>query len=119
MKPPVTPPEPFYLHSGFFRHFVEIEKFIRTPDGAGGNSLVWQPFASAWAALQPLNARTTRFHEKAGQQLTHRIYLRHRDDMEIGMRVRLGERRFLVLTVRDPDMTGRIIELEAVEGTRA
>ncbi|PTM98659.1 SPP1 family predicted phage head-tail adaptor [Mycoplana dimorpha] len=50
--------------------------------------------------------------------VTHRIWLRHRSDLQSGMRLRKGARVFDLKTFRDPDETGRylICECEEMEG---
>ena len=56
----------------------------------------------------------------AGQTLesvTHSITLRHRDDVSAGMRFRRGARILGIVTVHDPDETGRYLACLAREET--
>nr|WP_157015081.1 phage head closure protein [Mesorhizobium xinjiangense] len=49
---------------------------------------------------------------QAGQHLeigTHQVVVRHRGDIAAGMRFRVGGRALTILTVGDPDQTGRYL----------
>ena len=98
-----------FIDPGVFRREFGLEEASLTPDGAGGHVESWSEVATVFAKLEPVGA-TSRFG--AGQTLetvTHRVTLRARTDIRSGMRFRRLGRQFAILTVHDPDETGRYL----------
>lgn len=84
-----------------------LERPVETPDGQGGVAQSFSALATLWARIEPVSARA---EEAAGAMpvtVTHRIWLRRRNDLSGGMRLRKGARLFSIHTFRDPDETGR------------
>jgi SPP1 family predicted phage head-tail adaptor len=52
------------------------------------------------------------------EEVTHRVTIRHRADIASGMRLAWDMRKFLILTVHDPDETGRYLVLRTREDGR-
>lgn len=98
-----------FIDPGAFRHELALEAATPVPDGAGGHTEEWAEVGTLFARVEPLSA-DSRFG--AGQTLestTHRVTLRHRADLRSGMRLRRLERVFDIVTVHDPDETGRYL----------
>ena len=98
-----------FIDPGRVRTQLSLEAVTRSPAGLGGHAETWGEVASVMADLVPARA-DTRFG--AGQRLetmTHDVTLRFRADVASGMRLRLGARSFDILTVHDPDETGRYL----------
>jgi SPP1 family predicted phage head-tail adaptor len=88
---------------------LDLEVPVETPDGQGGAEVAFVAAASAWALIEPVSAVVV---EEASGQLftrTHRIWLRWRTDVSIGMRLRRGARIFRVGATEDPDETRRYL----------
>ncbi|MCD2177486.1 phage head closure protein [Rhizobium sp. C1] len=105
-----------FLDPGQFTARLDLEAATPTPDGQGGAALAWTVAASLWARIEPTSFT---FTETAGQmrgQLTHRIWIRARQDVAEGMRFRKGARVFTIRAVRDPDETGRYLVCLCEEG---
>ncbi len=105
-----------FLDPGQFTARLDLEAATATPDGQGGAALAWMVAASLWARIEPTSFN---FTETAGQmrgQLTHRIWIRARQDVAEGMRFRKGARVFTIRAVRDPDETGRYLVCLCEEG---
>lgn len=98
-----------FLDPGTLRNEFSLQAPSLNPDGQGGHSEIWSEIGTVFARIEPVQAQS-RFG--AGQTLettTHRITLRWRADVTSGRRfVRLG-RVFEILTVQDPDETGRYL----------
>lgn len=104
-----------FINPGLLRTELVLEQPSLEPDGLGGHAESWSEIATVFARVEPV-AASARFG--AGQtleQTTHRITLRHRADLYSGMRFRRGERIFAILTVNDPDETGRYLVCRAQE----
>lgn len=100
---------------GEFRHRLTLQAADEIEDGAGGVTRTWQSLGAVWAAIAPLSADDRMIADRRLGQLTHRITLRHRNDITLSHRFVLGARVFTIRAVRDPDERGRHIECLAEE----
>lgn len=98
-----------FIDPGALRHEMALEAAMLVPDGTGGHTQEWQEVAIVFARIEPL-AATSRFGaDQTLETVTHRLTMRRRDGVASGMRLtRLG-RVFDILTVHDPDETGRYL----------
>ncbi|QPC45174.1 phage head closure protein [Kaustia mangrovi] len=85
------------------RHRLRLEAPQRVADGGGGAEIVWQPVAELWAEIAPASPRDTVRAEKISAEVSHRIALRHRDDVTAAMRFRADDRVFDIVAHYDPD----------------
>ena len=106
------------VNPGELRFQVAIEEPQATPDGAGGYVAGWLEIARVFARIEPLFARDEFGAAQTIEEVSHRITIRFREDVESGMRLRRGSRLFDILTVHDPDETGRYLVLRAKEQGR-
>ncbi len=86
-----------------------LEEPVNVPDGQGGATKTWAEIAAMWAKIEPVSSMVT---ERAGAEIgtiTHRIWLRFREGVSAGQRLRKGSRLFVVKLVQDPDETGRYL----------
>lgn len=94
---------------------LSLQQAVRTPDGMGGYAEDWQEMATVMALVEPLRAAS---RPGAGQRLetvTHRVTIRARDGVAAGMRFVRAGRALAIVTLRDPDETGRYLVCEARE----
>ncbi|WP_180355894.1 phage head closure protein [Aliirhizobium smilacinae] len=88
---------------------LSLEEPVSTPDGQGGAAVTWTKIAAMWAKIEPVSSSLA---ERAGAEIgtiTHRIWLRFREGVSTGQRLRKGARLFAVKLVQDPDETGRYL----------
>ncbi|TKT81227.1 phage head closure protein [Aquamicrobium sp. LC103] len=107
-----------FIDPGEFRTEFTLQRVSLMPDGGGGHQESWTETAAFFARIEPISA-ASRFG--AGQMLetvTHRVTMRHRPDIESGMRLVRQERVFDILTVHDPDETGRYLVCRVREDGR-
>jgi SPP1 family predicted phage head-tail adaptor len=97
------------MDAGLLNHEMTLEERVETPDGAGGFTTVWTATATIWARLEPLEPAREAWAGRDAAEQTHRITIRFRDDVKQGMRLRKLTRLFPVLSVQDPDETGRYL----------
>jgi SPP1 family predicted phage head-tail adaptor len=88
---------------------LDLEKATPMPDGAGGNTLAWSAVATLAADVAPQRTEERRVGEGLADVVTHRIVIRHRDDVTAGDRFTLGSRVFAIRGVRDPEEDGRYL----------
>jgi len=98
-----------FIDPGAFRHEMALEAATLVPDGSGGHVETWNETATLFARIEPVSAASRFGADRRLETVTHRVTLRHRTGIASGMRLsRLG-RTFRILTVHDPDETGRYL----------
>lgn len=88
---------------------LELEAPEATPDGQGGATVSFVAVASLWARIEPVSEIRQEQASADVFTLTHRIWLRFRSDITAGMRLRKGERAFVIGAWRDPDERGNYV----------
>ena len=68
--------------------------------------------------VDPVSAQSSFGAGQTLETVTHRITIRHRTDVASGMRFRRQGRIFSILTVHDPDESGRYLVCRAREEGR-
>ena len=106
------------IDPGDLRHELVLESVAATPDGYGGTTESWATAATLFARVEPLNARQTVNTGQMIRTVTHRMTVRQDTAVEGGMRFRKGNRLFDILTVYDPDETGRYFFCETSEASQ-
>lgn len=97
------------IDPGALRTELSLQVATTTGDGMGGHSVAWDEVATVFARLQPVEARAVFGADQTRETVTHRVTLRARADIASGMRFVLGAREFEILTVHDPDESGRYL----------
>lgn len=99
----------FFMDPGALRTEFSLKAVTAVADELGGFAEEWAEVATVFARIEPL-AATSRFG--AGQTLeavTHRVTLRRREGVLSGRRLSRHGRSFDIVTVHDPDETGRYL----------
>lgn len=100
---------------GDLRHRLVLEAPVESDDTAGGVVRSYAAAATVWAQIEPLSPREAVAADAAGATLTHRITIRNGVAVTTRHRFTLGTRVFRIASVRDPDESGRFIEIRAEE----
>lgn len=95
---------------------LELEGATELSDGQGGATMTHAVESAHWARLEPVSAGHAELGHVDRQVVTHRIWVRRADGVVAGKRFRKGARIFDILTVHDPDETGRYLVCRAREG---
>ena len=97
------------LDPGAFRTRLALQRAEATPDGEGGATLRWTDAGALWGRIEPVSALSRELAGRLGQVVTHRIYLRARAGLAVGMRFAKLQRIFEIKTMHDPDESGRYL----------
>lgn len=97
---------------------LDLEAADSVPDGQGGASMIWSIAASMWARVEPVSTVIGEEGSAETGTITHRIWVRFREDIAAGQRFRKGGRVFAVRLVRDPDETRRYLVCRCEEAAR-
>jgi SPP1 family predicted phage head-tail adaptor len=98
-----------FIDPGAFRSEMALETCSPAPDGMGGHRQEWAEVGTVFVRIEPVSARSAIDAGQALETVTHRIFLRWREGVEAGMRFSRGSRVFVIVTVHDPDETGRYL----------
>jgi SPP1 family predicted phage head-tail adaptor len=108
-----------FFDAGQLTARLDLESAVDVPDGQGGVTESHAIAASLWAKIEPVSADIAELGHVERQAVTHRIWIRHTDVAQPGMRFRKGSRLFTIRTIHDPDESGRYLICRVTEGTDA
>jgi len=106
------------IDPGLLRTEFSLQRATTAGDGMGGHTESWSEATKVLGRIEPVGAATRFAADQSEETVTHRITLRWRDDLRSGMRLVRDGRSFEVLTVHDPDETGRYLECRTREKGR-
>lgn len=98
-----------FIEPGLLRTELALEMCTPAPDGHGGFSENWTETAMLFARIEPISATSVFGADQTLEAVTHRITFRRRDGVASGMRLVKGTRIFEIVTVHDPDESGRYL----------
>ncbi len=98
-----------FVDPGTLRARLTLESVSTAPDGQGGFAETWNAVAALPARIEPVDARAGFGADQTLETVTHRVTVRFRDGLASGMRFRKAGRIFDILTVHDPDESGRYL----------
>lgn len=104
-----------FIDAGSLRTELALESCATVPDELGGLTENWTEVATLFAMIEPVSADSRFGADQTLEAVTHRITLRHRDGVASGMRFAKQQRVFAIVTVYDPDETGRYLVCRARE----
>ncbi|AVP57751.1 phage head closure protein [Pulveribacter suum] len=90
------------MQAGRLDQRVTLEKFTTTTDGWGQPVQSWTPLATVWAAAEPLVGREFIAAQAAQSEVTARIRIRWRGDVNSQVRVVHRGKTYDVQSVIDP-----------------
>lgn len=98
-----------FIDPGRFRSELALEACAPIEDGIGGYAESWTETATLFGMIEPVSAGSMFGAGQSLETVTHRVTIRHRSGVESGMRLRKQDRLFEIVTVHDPDDSGRYL----------
>jgi SPP1 family predicted phage head-tail adaptor len=98
------------------KHRLTIEEPVRTPDGGGGFTTIWQPIAvepEVFASVIRISGHETLRDQQLAADATCRITLRYRADITAAHRLTEAETVYNITSLRDSDGSGEWLEMTA------
>ncbi len=105
---------------GELKYRITFQEAIKTPDGGGGFTEVWQAMAvqpEVYAAIAPLSGGEQLRYHKLETTATHRFLIRHRKDITPNLRIVREGLVYDISSVTERDGLGVFLEILAVERT--
>lgn len=103
------------IDPGQLRTEFSLEQATPVADGMGGHVEQWDEIATLFGRIEPVTAGVRFGAGQALETLTHRVTIRRRDGILSGMRLGKGARRFAIVSIHDPDESGRYLVLRTRE----
>ncbi|MGL4488779.1 MAG: phage head closure protein [Rhizobiaceae bacterium] len=104
-----------FMDPGQLRTEMMLQDAVETPDGSGGFAVSWVDVATVWVAIEAISLRAESFGGRQIEEVSHRIVMRHRDDVKPGQRLARSSANYRVQQVADLDGTGRYLTAFALE----
>lgn len=98
-----------FIDPGRFRSELALEACVPVADGIGGYAESWTEITTMFGMVEPVSAGSAFGAGQSLETVTHRVTIRHRSGVESGMRLRRQGRIFAIVTVHDPDDSGRYL----------
>lgn len=94
---------------------VTLRRLDKVPDEYGQPIDTWVDVATVWAAVEPLRGREYFSAMSEHAEVTTRIRIRYRDDIDRTMRVQHGATVFEILHIIHPEFNRRELQLMCKE----
>ena len=104
-----------FVDPGALRSELALQVNTPAPDGLGGHAESWSEIATIFARIEPASATSSFGPDQTVEMVTHRITIRWRNGVAAGMRFAKQGRIFDIVTVHDPDDSGRYLVCRARE----
>jgi SPP1 family predicted phage head-tail adaptor len=103
------------LDPGQFSERLDLEMRADTGEGHGGIVPGFAAVTSLWARIEPVAVQEDERADAEVFTVTHRVWIRFREDIVAGMRFRKGARIFAIRAFHDPDETRRYLVCRCAE----
>ena len=103
------------MRAGELRHRITIQHLVEVIDQHNTPNMVWQDFATVWAAVEPIRGREYIQTKNTQSELTVRIRIRYYAGINATMRVVYGSRMFNIADVIDIEERHKEMHLMCVE----
>lgn len=103
------------MKAGDLRRRVTIQQPVESEDQFRTPAVSWEPYATVWAAVEPLSGREFIEAQNTKSELSVRIRMRYLAGVTPGMRVLYGARIFDIKVVIDLEERHREMHLMCSE----
>lgn len=94
---------------------VVVERRTYNYDLAGGRTYSWELVATVKARVQPLSSSEALRHSSDDSRVSHKVYVPGNPDITAGDRLIVDDYVLHVTGVRDIDLVGRFVTIEAYD----
>ena len=109
------------MQAGRMNKRVKISKsVIGSPavDELGQQNIEWEEVATVWGAVEPLSGREFWAQQQVQSEITVKIGIRYRNDVEAGMKAEYGGKIYMIKNIIDPQEYHQELQLMCSEGVR-
>jgi len=98
-----------FVDPGSLRSELSLQACTVVPDGFGGHVEDWGEVATVFGRIEPVSATSVFGPDQTIETVTHRVTIRGRAGVTSGMRFARQGKVFEIVTVHDPDDSGRYL----------
>lgn len=98
-----------FIDAGQFKALLSLQVNHPLFDDSGGFQEQWTEIATLWGRIEPQKTGTQSFALQTIPNVSHRITIRYRSDIQVSMQLTRGARHFTVLGLYDPDDSQRYL----------
>ena len=91
------------MRAGSLRHKITFQQLTVANDTWGHSAETWTDQVTTYAAIWTLRGTERMESMKLDNEITHKIRVRYKRDLNPKMRIKFGERYFNILSMVDPD----------------
>jgi len=103
------------MRAGSLRHKITFQQLTVANDTWGHSAETWTDQVTTYAAIWTLRGTERMESMKLDNEITHKIRVRYKRDLNPKMRIKFGERYFNILSMVDPDERHIYYEMMANE----
>jgi len=103
------------MRSGDLRKRVKIFKQIWQENSMGERVQNWEDYVTVWASVEPLRGQEFFVAQRNEADVTTRIRIRYRDDIDRSMMVRCDGAEFEIMYIIAPNFNKRELQLMCKE----
>ena len=103
------------MRAGSLRHKIKFQQLTVAKDTWGHSAETWTDQVTTYAAIWTLRGVERMEALKLDNEITHKIRVRYKRDLNPKMRIKFGERYFNILSMVDPDERHIYYEMMANE----
>mgnify|MGYP001229594055 CR=1 FL=1 len=100
---------------GELRHQVKLQNVATAQNDYGEPVAGYGTYATVWAAVEPLQGRELEIARQISTEITHKVTIRHRDDVAQTDRIGFGNRMFEIISIINPQERDRMLILTCKE----
>jgi SPP1 family predicted phage head-tail adaptor len=96
---------------GDLRHRITFQKPVKSDDGYLGKTVKHQDVVTVWASIEPLSGREYFYAHQIKNEVSHRVRIRFRTDLNEEMRIKHGERYLEIESMIDMKERHEFLEI--------
>ena len=100
---------------GDLRHRITFEGPVKTKDEYLSEIIVWQDVVTVWASVEPLTGREYFYAHQIKNEVSHRVRVRYRTDIDVSMRINHLGRYFKIESMIDKEEKHEFLEILCIE----
>lgn len=104
------------ITAGNLREPLTIQRKSGQSDGMGGEAIQWVDFAQTRGDVRPLSGREAVQAMQLQASITHRVYIRYRDDLLPEDRLLMRGQPLQIRSIVNVEMRNRWLELACEQG---
>jgi SPP1 family predicted phage head-tail adaptor len=96
---------------GDMRHRIIFQEKVEVDDGHHGHTVTWKDVVTVWASVEPISGREYFYAHQISTEVTHRVKIRYRNDVNTKMRIKFGLRILEIISILSLGEESKVLEI--------